>query len=586
MLPRLSRCPFVLGLASLVAVSIAGGAEPLTLKQVTASLKQAREKIDSLQLRIRRVTTLAVKPEVIRTWPARPFVPENLGTDEILIAFQGDKRYCRVLELDYGPSLPVRPASETAKGVRRHFDDTKVWTGSELRQRTADLQSGKWEYRSMPGENARDCLPPPPYLRSVGLAMADPTASDMAHRNLQEMHSLAEWVARWPFAVTEKTEEIDGALCVVLEAKMECPLPVGGAEQSKGISDRLWLDVRRGLALRKRESRIAGQLVLVVNSDFQEVAPGLWLPKRSRTGTYAPADAPDEHRIQPVLIEEAKLCLWIVNRVPEGFFDIVLVPKPEPVCAFDYAPAYHLRFVEYHGTTLLNTVWNWGDPSIESADYARRAAKIEKVEEVWAVRGVGRRHEVRQGSKPPTLTIDTPRWRFRWVGENLVAASPSLLAPVHVEDIVRSGNSDVLFVHDRESVILSHEVQSGAFASEKAVLNGREVEKMTCYLPADPDKGGKFNIHGLNRAKLLHTSGRGFCSRVYFLDPRTHLVLGKQCGCKWKGDDFWTDYPAAESIARGLFRFQVPRDATLEIRDPELGRGIVSKGQKGPDLRQ
>jgi hypothetical protein len=574
MLPCPSRCLLVLGLALLIAGSIGGGAEPLTLKQVTASLKQAREKIDSLQLRIRRVTTLAVKPEVIQTWPARPFVPENLGTDEILIAFKafkGDKRYCRVVELDYRPSLPVRPASETTKGVKRYFDDTKVWTGSVLRQRTADLQSGKWEYRSMPAEKAHDCFPPPPYLRSVGLAMADPTASDVAHRNLQEMHSLAEWVARWPFTVMEKREEIDGASCVVLEGKMECPLPVGGAKQSKSIFDRLWLDVRRGFALRKRESRIAGQLVRVVNSDFEEVVPGLWLPKRSRTETYAPAGTPNEHRNQPMVIEEARVCLWIVNRVPEGFFDIVLVPKPEPVCAFEHAPVYHTRFVIYPS-------------SIELAKYSAFAAGIETIEEVWAVRGVGRRHEVRQGSTPPTVTIETPRWRFQRVGENRVAVSPSLLAPIRLEGTL--GNSDATVVTHRGSVILSHESLSGAFASEKALLNGREVEKMTCYLPADPDVGGKLNIHGLDPARLLQTSGTEFCNRVYFFDPKTDLVLEKRCGCKVKVVDWWVDYPTAKSIAPERLQFQVPRDATLEIYDPELGRVIVSKGQKGPDLRQ
>jgi hypothetical protein len=98
---------------------------------------------------------------------------------------------------------------------------------------------------------------------------------------------LPDLLERWPYAVAEKTEQIDGAACVVLDGNMECELPADGRVARKRISDRIWLDPKLGLAIRKRESRIGGQLVRAVNTDFAEVLPGFWLPKRSRTEAFA-----------------------------------------------------------------------------------------------------------------------------------------------------------------------------------------------------------------------------------------------------------------------------------------------------------
>jgi hypothetical protein len=39
-------------------------------------------------------------------------------------------------------------------------------------------------------------------------------------------------------------------------------------------------------------------------------------------------------------------------------------------------------------------------------------------------------------------------------------------------------------------------------------------------------------------------------------------------------------------LSRDSFRFRVPRKATLEINDPELGRRVYSMDQEGPDLRE
>jgi hypothetical protein len=172
-------------MAATIAASTAGGAEPVSMEEVKARLGQQRQKIESLHLRVRRETRLFLDPKTLFTGPYGPALPRNWGTDEILVAFKGEKRYQRVLELDYKPAPPVGPASEAAKDMRRHLDEAKAWTGGVVLERNRDLQSGKFVYRTTAGEKARDCFPPPPYLRSVGLAVADPTGQDPSRRNVQ-----------------------------------------------------------------------------------------------------------------------------------------------------------------------------------------------------------------------------------------------------------------------------------------------------------------------------------------------------------------------------------------------------------------
>jgi len=105
---------------------------------------------------------------------------------------------------------------------------------------------------------------------------------------------------------------------------------VGGSNQMNRQSRTLIPPARRertkhGLPIRQRETRFDGQFVRVVNSDYEEVIPGLWLPKQSRTQMYGPPDAAKQVRERPVLTCNITLCFWLGNQIADEMFDLVLM---------------------------------------------------------------------------------------------------------------------------------------------------------------------------------------------------------------------------------------------------------------------
>jgi len=135
------------------AMQIPDATRPLSLEEIKAQLRKQQQNIESMHLRIRRTTTLSMDPKIMATWPSQPALPEYLGTDEILVAFKENKRYFRLLGLDYrsNPFLGSIPQPV--------HDHTKVWTGKSLRLRSMDWSSGNTEY-STPKEEGRDSRTP------------------------------------------------------------------------------------------------------------------------------------------------------------------------------------------------------------------------------------------------------------------------------------------------------------------------------------------------------------------------------------------------------------------------------------------
>ncbi|MHC4402444.1 MAG: hypothetical protein ACYTG0_22495 [Planctomycetota bacterium] len=548
-----------------LAIAVAGAAstaagETSRLEEIQSRLEQQQTKIECLHLRIRRETTLSVDPGVIRGWPSPPSLPRHLGADEVLIAFKGDNRYLRLLELDYRPAIPPSEPSRETQLLTLYLDEAKAWTGKAVLERNRDLQSGEYEYRSVPAESARDRFPPAEYLRNVGLAVPDPTAKDDARRNLQQMGLLSEAIRRWPYRVLERTEAIDDVPCVVLEGVMECRLPAGDASQPQEISDKLWLDPKHGLALRKRETQIAGQLVRVLNSDFAEVLPGFWLPKLSRTEAFPPPEAPKEHRNRPALVRRMKLLFWVVNRVPDDLFDVALTPRKYPG-EFGLVPAYHMRVV----------------PVDERPPEARSDQEV-WAEEVWAVKGVGHRRESHVGSKLERLRVETNRWCFFWhPARGRVVATPSLVGDPEAGR--RTG------IKERAEFVRRWEKSTAVFACERERLSGREVDKITAFFPVNPRRSGD-TLYDFSPGDYRKTSATEFVTREAWFDLTTHLRLRYRCGCRPPKHQNWDEYPPPESVPRELFKFQVPRDAELIVVDPALGRHVQSEGQEEPDLRE
>jgi hypothetical protein len=204
--------------------------------------------------------------------------------------------------------------------------------------------------------------------------------------------------------------------------------------------------------------------------------------------------------------------------------------------------------------------------------------------EGWEVRGVGRRVETRRGSKLTSVTVLTPRWQFTWdVTANVVVAHSacSYQHELAGESMPLSWLREALETHLKATAI--------SYTVEKDRRDGKPVEKITAKYLAVPGWIGEEPTHGFDAKrdhKLAKIPGAKFLTRTYWFDPMTHVIVGYRCGCQKPKQEWWCDYPAPESVPRELFTFRVPREATLEINDPELGRQVRSEGQKGPDLRQ
>lgn len=271
--------------------------------------------------------------------------------------------------------------------------------------------------------------------------------------------------------------------------------------------------------------------------------------------------------------------IWVVSLAFELVLTVVgsrSAPAGEPVTTegpressfINGVPACHYRTIHYESP---------GNPAEFDRDYDG-PPKVRVIEEGWAVRGVGRRVEVRREGELVSLTVETPRWRFLWYAKrNVVIAYPSRL-----NDQQRIGDSPI---RHREWTKRWSERLKATHVTEKDRLNGKEVEKMTFRYLAEPDGDQCIHDRKAGFEERLRSPDAVFRTRAYWFDCDTHLLRRRKCGCKFPRHDDWVDYPSPESIPRDLFRFQVPRDATLEIKDPALGRPIVSEIPAGPDLR-
>lgn len=520
-------------------------AKPVSRETVQSRLSEQSQKLGSLCLRARRTTTLHVDSKVFRTWPPLPELPKYFGTDEVLIAFKAERRYLRVLELDYGRQSSSESLSKGHQGRRQYLDEAAVWTGNVLRERVKNPQTGGYEYRTGLQGKTQDRFPPA-FSLNLGLAVSDPTASDPVRRNPGQSWLLAANLQH--AVILEKTEKIDGRTCVVLEAKGQWQPSEGATSLRKSIAHRIWLDAEHGLALCKWEKRIDGQLTRVANSEIAELLPGIWLPTQSRREIFAPTDAPKQYQDRPIITEETTICLRVANQVPDDFFDLALTkPRPWRVSERELPPAYHSR---------------------ESRSYSRG----ESVEEVWEIRHVGRRVEVRKGSQLVRLIVDTPRWHFVWdPARSRVMASPSRL-----ETPQEQGE----WSHDRAYIVSDAETLLGVPACQKDRLGDKEVDKVTIYYPADPQQQGNWPIHDFDPEVQRAARPTEPRTRTYWFDAKTQRMVKRQCGCQPPKYTVTVEYPDAESLSRDLFSFQIPPMARLEVADPELGRPLESEGQK------
>lgn len=366
---RLARCwGAIFCAAALPGALLAAAAEPPSLDEIKTRLKEQRDKIESLYVETEIETTSPLSPEELRKLPGfqrHSRVPRAKEQ----FAFKHGKRYSRCQRFGIRsapPSVPKLYADATPieKALREFYLEQE----KSRKAREASLPPGPRpemiSHDQMEGLTSRaywirtisenkhpdgrvektqpsvSLWPPLPrslgthYLRYIGLAIPGPQIPGKTPRLPQDFPSLLpELLERGPYSVQNEFEEVDGARCVVLVGTVERTSTVREATQKYTTRDKLWLDPDRGLALRKREQRTSPDrtkaLRRTVNSNFEEVVPGIWFPRDSEHQTVVASDNPDypeAYRGKTILSTRVKLTECVVNAVPDKVFEPYVKP--------------------------------------------------------------------------------------------------------------------------------------------------------------------------------------------------------------------------------------------------------------------
>lgn len=361
---RLSRLyGAVLIAACVLGTSLTRAAEPPSLDDIKTQLEEQRSEIKSLYVQTKREFKSPFSAEELRTlWDLWGRLP-TLEPREEHSSFKGQKRYYHYIESanDYTPP-PAPELSDDATPLervihermverRRRFEEGVAPGGSPRTIVTGmDYATGfngktRWERtasevmypdgrteRQASNASSHDVrrtpwIPPGAYLYHVGwVVLGDGLATVSASQaDAARINSLPALFERWPFSVSKVTEVVDGAECVVLTGTIERTIWVDDTKVKR--NDKLWLDLDRGLALRKREwtSEAGRALFRQVTSDWHEVAPGFWLPKHVELQTVVPAEATryaEKYRGRVVLSRHVTLVKCLVDNVPDDLFEV------------------------------------------------------------------------------------------------------------------------------------------------------------------------------------------------------------------------------------------------------------------------
>jgi hypothetical protein len=190
-----------------------------------------------------------------------------------------------------------------------------------------------------------------------------------------------------------------------------------------------------------------------------------------------------------------------------------------------------------------------------------KGPELARTIETWFVRGKGGRQEVRSSDHLIGVVVNNGRWEFHWdVPARLVAAwSTSLMGK-------RSVFEGAGLVHDSEALLRWAEQHRAEIREESALLDGRKARKATLRWP------GPGSVEGHPQVDTV------------WFDPETLHPL-RQLSELWDGQvtDSRIDYPSPNDVPEDLLAFRPPRDVTLEINDPDLGRQVYSDARQSAD---
>jgi len=291
--------------------------EPPTLEQIKARLKEQQDKIKSVRVEYRRETKAQVdQPQLLSEW----HITDALIQEEIVDAFKGDKQYRKFATLK-----GTKPLFETKEYVRFNPGTEYAFNGTDR----WEIQLNKSIYVKFPNKDLNwfgtQTIGTGPwiYFHSTGLGRQDQTMVTDDRRTTFWL--LPNLLDRGGYRVQKNLEKLNGTSCVVIEgpikewAWFQVPPHWNGSE----LTDRLWLDLDHGLALRKREFRAGSQVLgSINNSEFKEASPGYWLPQLCEFEIWPPVTAAKEHQGKPAVVFKLIVKKLGVNDVEDKLFDI------------------------------------------------------------------------------------------------------------------------------------------------------------------------------------------------------------------------------------------------------------------------
>jgi S1-C subfamily serine protease len=157
----------------------------------------------------------------------------------------------------------------------------------------------------------------PVYLEGLGLRPVNPNAPAEGRKMQERLWFPGNFAAYEKCAVRPQAEGVDGAACVVVDAEYSAT----EGQKTVRLKEVLWLDPALGYAPRRWETHADGVLRLRrTNADFEEFAPGCWLPWQASVEHGAPAWVPAAYRNRPTDRVAIRLRRAVVNEVKEEWF--------------------------------------------------------------------------------------------------------------------------------------------------------------------------------------------------------------------------------------------------------------------------
>lgn len=314
-------------------------ADSITLKTIIATLEKQRNQVKSLTIETKANSARLAPVEVLsslRRFGGWNFSKQEQDQDQMenvsenVFAYKGGKRYLRIYN-----AMVKKSDDGKIIGVHRViYNSQRASDGKHVWERRVNLEQGPAQVWELPEEPGQSWVQNPTYCRNFGwdCRIESFTEDELVlrkHRKYDFLTLLKDGV----FTLDDGTTMLDGRECVVLRGKHETDLVEYDPDKGENVmykvpsTETIWLDVDRGFAMLQYDKQNERWgLDRTTNSDFVEILPGLWFPRKTKQQPYAPPDAPQEYQGRPIMSWHQDLVRWSVNDVPDSRFDRITKP--------------------------------------------------------------------------------------------------------------------------------------------------------------------------------------------------------------------------------------------------------------------